>query len=113
MLLAASLLLLTIIAALSRRGVSALTSRLALRGTALVLPGGAAGAPVGLILFRAFEKGLAPVIDSLTTPQGMHAFYLTFIVVAIAVPLNTLFGVVDLAAASCAPRCPAAGSWTR
>ena len=50
--------------------------------------------PVALILFRAPSEGFAPVIDSLTTPQGMHAFWLTIIVVAIAVPLNAVFGVV-------------------
>jgi len=70
-----------------------MTPRLALRGTALLYLAALLVLPVGLVLFRAFEKGLAPVVDSLTTPQGMHAFYLTFIVVAIAVPLNTIFGV--------------------
>ena len=70
-----------------------MTARLALRSTALLYLAGLLVLPVGLILYRAFEKGLAPVIDSLTTPQGLHAFYLTFIVVAIAVPLNTVFGV--------------------
>jgi sulfate/thiosulfate transport system permease protein len=71
-----------------------LTSRLTLRGTALAYLAALLVLPVGLILIRAFEKGVAPVIDSLTTPQGMHAFWLTIIVVAIAVPLNTVFGVV-------------------
>jgi len=70
-----------------------MTPRLALRGTALLYLAALLVLPVGLVLFRAFEKGLAPVVDSLTTPQGMHAFYLTSIVVAIAVPLNTIFGV--------------------
>ncbi len=70
-----------------------MTARLALRGTALFYLAALLVLPVGLILYRAFEKGLAPVIDSLTTPQAMHAFYLTFVVVAIAVPLNTIFGV--------------------
>ena len=71
-----------------------MTSRLALRSTALFYLAALLVLPVGLILFRAFEKGLGPVIDALTTPQGMHAFWLTIIVVAIAVPLNTIFGVV-------------------
>ena len=70
-----------------------MTARLALRSTALFYLAALLVLPVGLILYRAFEKGLAPVIESLTTPQAMHAFYLTFLVVAIAVPLNTLFGV--------------------
>ena len=31
--------------------------------------------------------------DSLTTPEAKHAFYLTLVMVAVAVPLNTVFGV--------------------
>lgn len=33
------------------------------------------------------------VFDSLTTPEAQHAFWLTMIMVAIAVPLNTIFGI--------------------
>ncbi len=33
------------------------------------------------------------VFDSLTTPEAQHAFWLTMIMVAIAVPLNTVFGI--------------------
>ena len=51
-------------------------------------------APVGMIMYRTFEDGLGPVIDSLTTPEAQHAFWLTFVMVAVAVPLNTVFGVV-------------------
>ena len=50
-------------------------------------------APVAMIMFRTFEDGLQPVIDSLTTVEAQHAFWLTFLMVAIAVPLNTIFGV--------------------
>ena len=70
-----------------------MTARLALRGTALFYLAALLVLPVGLILFKAFEGGVGPVVDSLTTPQALHAFYLTFIVVLIAVPLNTIFGV--------------------
>jgi sulfate transport system permease protein len=51
-------------------------------------------APVAMIMFRTFEDGLQPVIDSLTTVEAQHAFWLTFLMVIIAVPLNTIFGVV-------------------
>jgi sulfate/thiosulfate transport system permease protein len=51
-------------------------------------------APVGMILYRTFEDGITPVIDSLTTAEAQHAFWLTFLMVIIAVPLNTVFGVV-------------------
>src|SRR5687768_12912463 len=50
-------------------------------------------APVAMIGYRTFGDGIGPVIDSLTTPEAMHAFWLTFVMVAIAVPLNTVFGV--------------------
>ena len=51
-------------------------------------------APVAMIMYRTFEDGLQPVIDSLTTAEAQHAFWLTFLMVIIAVPLNTIFGVV-------------------
>ena len=51
-------------------------------------------APVGMILYRTFEHGIQPVIDSLTTAEAQHAFWLTFLMVIIAVPLNTVFGVI-------------------
>jgi sulfate transport system permease protein len=37
---------------------------------------------------------VAHVFDSLTTPEAQHAFWLTLVMVAVAVPLNTLFGVL-------------------
>ena len=76
-----------------------MTSRLALRGTALFYLAALLVLPVGLILFRAFEKGLGPVIDALSTPQGMHAFWLTIIVVAIAVKVM-FFGLTFAGVAS-------------
>ena len=51
-------------------------------------------APVGLVFYRAFEHGVGPVWDAVTTPEAQHAFWLTFIMVAVAVPLNTAFGVL-------------------
>jgi sulfate transport system permease protein len=50
--------------------------------------------PVGLIFYRTFENGLAAVWESITTPAAIHAFWLTLEVTAIAVPLNTVFGIV-------------------
>jgi sulfate transport system permease protein len=49
--------------------------------------------PVGSIFFRAFQHGVAPAWDAVTTPDAVHALWLTFVVVLIAVPLNTVFGV--------------------
>jgi sulfate transport system permease protein len=68
--------------------------RLALRFTALSYLALLLGLPVGLVFYRAFEKGLGPVWHSITTPEAQHAFWLTCVMVAIAVPLNTLFGVL-------------------
>jgi sulfate/thiosulfate transport system permease protein len=50
--------------------------------------------PLGLVMYRTFGDGLGPVWDSLTNPEAMHAFWLTFVMVAFAVPLNTIFGVL-------------------
>src|SRR4029077_19316510 len=43
--------------------------------------------------YRTFEHGLAPVWDAITAPNAVHAFWLSIEVVAIAVPLNTMFGI--------------------
>ncbi len=50
--------------------------------------------PVGLVFWRTFEHGLAPVWDAVTTPAAVHAFWLTIEVTAIAVPLNAGFGIL-------------------
>jgi sulfate transport system permease protein len=50
--------------------------------------------PVCMILWRTFEGGLAPVWTTLTDPAFLHAFWLTVIITAVAVPLNTIFGVM-------------------
>jgi sulfate transport system permease protein len=49
--------------------------------------------PLGLIFYKAFEDGISPPIEAITSPEGMHALKLTLLMVAIAVPLNTVFGV--------------------
>src|ERR671929_811317 len=51
-------------------------------------------APVGFVFYRTFEHGFAAAWHSVTTPEAQHAFWLTIELVAIAVPLNTIFGVV-------------------
>lgn len=49
--------------------------------------------PIALVVWRTFGNGLKPVIDTLTSPAAVHAFWLTMLMAAVAVPLNTLFGV--------------------
>jgi sulfate transport system permease protein len=51
-------------------------------------------APVGLVFFRTFEDGIGPAWEAVTTPEAQHAFWLTIVMVLIAVPINTLFGVI-------------------
>ena len=51
-------------------------------------------APVLLVLWRTFEHGLAPVWRSLANGETAHAFEVTLLVTAIAVPVNAVFGVV-------------------
>lgn len=50
-------------------------------------------APVAMIFYKTFEHGLAAPLEALTTPNAIHALELTLLMVAIAVPLNTIFGV--------------------
>jgi sulfate/thiosulfate transport system permease protein len=51
-------------------------------------------APVGLIFWRAVEHGWHPLWAALSTPNAVHALRLTLEITAIAVPLNTAFGVL-------------------
>jgi sulfate/thiosulfate transport system permease protein len=50
--------------------------------------------PVGLVFYRAFQHGLHPAWAAVTAPEARHALWLTLLIAVIAVPLNTLFGVV-------------------
>ncbi len=68
--------------------------RLGLRTLALGYLGVLLIVPIGLVFYRTFEHGLAPVWRSITTPAAIHAFWLTIEIALIAVPLNTVFGVV-------------------
>jgi sulfate/thiosulfate transport system permease protein len=49
--------------------------------------------PVAMIFYRTFEHGLGAVWSAATEPNAMHAFWLSIELVAIAVPLNTIFGI--------------------
>jgi sulfate transport system permease protein len=69
-------------------------SRIVLRVLALGYLAALLLIPVGMIFYRTFEHGVMSVWDSITTPAAISAFSLTLEVTAIAVPLNTAFGVV-------------------
>src|SRR4051812_26776924 len=47
-----------------------------------------------MVFWRTFEHGFGAFWSTLSEPNTVHAFELTLIVAAIAVPLNTIFGVV-------------------
>jgi sulfate transport system permease protein len=67
--------------------------RLLLRGVALGYLALLLLAPVAMIFYRTFEHGLGAVWSAATTPNAEHAFWLSIELVAIAVPLNTIFGI--------------------
>jgi sulfate transport system permease protein len=50
--------------------------------------------PLGVVFFRTFEHGVGVAWGWMTTPAAVSAFWLTVLVAIIAVPLNTIFGVV-------------------
>ena len=75
-----------------RRAHSARASRLTLR-SALGYLAALLAIPVAMVFYRTFEHGIGPAWEAVTTPAAQHAFWLTITMVAIAVPLNTIFGI--------------------
>ena len=71
-----------------------MTSKLALRAIALGYLALIIAGPVGIMLWQTFAGGLAPVWVALTRPAFRHALWLTLLIALIAVPLNTLFGIL-------------------
>jgi sulfate/thiosulfate transport system permease protein len=69
-------------------------TRYALRFAALGYLAALLVVPVGLVVYRAFEDGIAEFFAAITTPEALHALWLTIIIALIAVPLNTVFGVM-------------------
>jgi sulfate/thiosulfate transport system permease protein len=69
-------------------------SKYALRFLALAYLALLLGIPVALVFVNAFEDGFSAAWNAVTTPEAQHAFYLTLVMVAVAVPLNTIFGVL-------------------
>jgi sulfate transport system permease protein len=51
-------------------------------------------APIAMIFWRVYATGLGKAWSALTEADTVHAFKVTLILAAIAVPLNTLFGVI-------------------
>jgi sulfate transport system permease protein len=49
--------------------------------------------PLAVVFARTFEHGVGVAWSWVTTPAAISAFWLTVVIAAIAVPLNTIFGV--------------------
>ena len=71
-----------------------MAARLGLRLAALGYLAALLVFPIGLVFWRTFENGIGPVIDAATTPEALHALWLTVIIAVIVVPANTIFGIV-------------------
>jgi sulfate/thiosulfate transport system permease protein len=69
-------------------------ARLGLRSLALGYLAALLVLPVGMVFYRTFEHGVSGAWNAVTTPEAIHAFWLTLLMVAVAVPLNTAFGVL-------------------
>jgi sulfate transport system permease protein len=50
-------------------------------------------APLGLVFYRTFEHGLGTAWNWISTPAAVSALWLSILIAAIAVPLNTIFGI--------------------
>ncbi len=67
--------------------------RAAVRVAALGYLGALLALPVAMIFYRTLEHGLTPVWNAVSAPNAVHAFWLSIELVAISVPLNTVFGI--------------------
>jgi sulfate transport system permease protein len=71
-----------------------MTARYALRFASLGYLAVLLVAPVAFVFWKTFQHGLSPAWDAVTTPEALHALKVTLILTAIAVPANTIFGVL-------------------
>jgi sulfate/thiosulfate transport system permease protein len=71
-----------------------MTTRYVLRFVALGYLAALLIVPVGLVGYRAFSDGIGAFLAAITTPEALHALWLTILIALIAVPANTIFGVM-------------------
>jgi sulfate transport system permease protein len=50
--------------------------------------------PLSMVFWKTFEHGFSPFWHALSAAETRTAFENTLIIAAVAVPLNTLFGIV-------------------
>ena len=70
------------------------SSRIGLRVGVLLYLSALLLVPLGMIFYRAFEDGIGSALDAVTNEAAIHALQMTLMTVAIAVPLNTVFGIL-------------------
>jgi len=71
-----------------------MTTKYVLRFVALGYLAALLVVPVGLVVQRALADGPGDFLAAITTPEAMHALWLTVLIALIAVPANTVFGVL-------------------
>jgi sulfate transport system permease protein len=69
-------------------------AKLALRFAALGYLALLVVVPLTLIVRHSLESGAVAAWQSMTTPDALHAFWLTLLIAFIAVPANAVFGVL-------------------
>ena len=70
------------------------TTRWTLRAVAVAyVTGRCSVPPLGVMILRTFEDGLSDFVDSITSPEALAAIGLSLRVAALAVLINTVFGV--------------------
>ena len=69
-------------------------ARLSLRAVALGYLALLLALPVAMIFWRTFGAGLEPVVAALQRPAFGSAFWMTLRITLIAVPVNTVFGII-------------------
>ncbi len=69
-------------------------ARLMLRAAALTYLALILLLPLGMMVLRAFGSGPVQVWRALTSPDALHALWLTVLIALIVVPLNAAFGVL-------------------
>jgi sulfate/thiosulfate transport system permease protein len=71
-----------------------MAGKLALRFAALAYIAAILALPVGMIFYRSFDHGVVAAWQAVTQPDALRALWLTLLIAAIAVPMNTIFGVL-------------------
>lgn len=69
-------------------------SKLALRGVALLYLALLLAFPLAIVFYNAFGSGLGATWHAVIQPDAVHALGLTLLITAIAVPANTVFGII-------------------